>query len=378
MKNETIPGVLIILSACIAMIVCNVGYVNEYNIIWTQYISLSIGDIAIKKQLLPLINEGLMALFFLLVTIEIRHEFLFGFLNDKRFVALPLMAAVGGMVVPALAYLLFNGGTSLAVGWAIPTATDIAFSLACLMLLGGRFSTQVRIFLLSLAIFDDLGAISIIAIYYSENLSLYMLVGCAVMISLMVLLNYYQINVLPLYLLFGFALWLFLLKSGVHATLAGCMIAMLLPMKDDGGKRVHQFYQKLLPFVEYIVLPVFAFANTGVYLSGGIDTLHPVALGIATGLVIGKPVGIVLFSFIADKTNIAKLPSELGYKEIFGVSLLCGIGFTMSLFVGMLAFDEEMLPLLNTVKAAVVASSLIAAFLGMSYLHIFCQEKNDE
>ncbi|MCP8352627.1 Na+/H+ antiporter NhaA [Candidatus Synchoanobacter obligatus] len=372
-KSDVYPGLLIMLAAAAALLMCNLGYQDLYHNIWAQYIELSLGPWAVKKQLLPLINEGLMAIFFLVVTIEIRHEFMFGVLNDRRYIWLPLIAAIGGMVFPAAIYLGLNWGTPLAVGWAIPTATDIAFSLACLMLVGKSLPAHLRVFLLSLAVIDDLGAILIIALYYSDNLSMMMLGGFALVSFAMAVLNMLRIRSQVWYLLCGVIAWLFLLKSGVHATLTGCVVALFLPMSDDQGARVKSMYKKLLPWVNYGILPLFAFANTGVVLAQDVNVLSPMFHGIMGGLVIGKPLGVLAFSYLAIRTGVAILPEGVRYRHIVGVGLLCGIGFTMSLFVGMLAFDEALSPLLGTVRMAVLTASLVAGASGMLFLKISCR-----
>lgn len=378
MDRQIYPGLIIMLSALAALVMCNLGYNELYTQIWSQSIKVSLGTLVVTKQLLPFINEGLMALFFLAVTIEIRHEFTYGSLSSRAYRVMPFIAAVGGMIVPAAIYLYFNYGSEFAVGWAIPTATDIAFSLACLMVIGSHFPSHLRTFLLSLAVIDDLGAILIIALYYSDHLSMIMLAGGGVIVSIMLLLRYFRVTATFIYMSFGFALWIFLLKSGVHATLTGCLVAMILPIKDDGGRRVMTFHDSLLPWVQYGILPLFAFANTGVVISSGIDVLHPMFLGIVLGLVVGKPLGIVSCTFIAEKLGVAKLPDDIGHNHILGVGFLCGIGFTMSLFVGMLAFDEEVLPLLDIVRTGVLSASLTAAIFGMLFLVYGCDRTKDE
>lgn len=368
-KSAVYPGLLILLSAVSALLVCNLGYSNWYNEFFAQYLTVGVGGFQVKKGLLPLINEGLMALFFLAVTIEIRYEFSHGSLKERRHVMLPLCAAIGGMLVPALIYAYLNWGGESLVGWAIPTATDIAFSLACLMLLSKSLPESLRAFLLSLAVIDDLGAILIIALYYSDHLSYVMMAGGMFVVSVMLLLRYMRVRSYKVYLGLGLLLWGFMLKSGVHATLSGCVIAILLPM-ENMGEDIMKLYHRLLPWVQYLILPVFAFANTGVELTQDVQYIHPVFLGIVLGLFVGKPLGVVLFSYIAEKLGIALRPLGVNYHHILGVGFLCGIGFTMSLFVGMLAFDEEMVPLMGTVRAAILSASLIAGIVGTSYLAI--------
>ncbi|MEC7030570.1 MAG: Na+/H+ antiporter NhaA [Pseudomonadota bacterium] len=377
-RSQIYPGIMIMLSAVAALAMCNLGFNDLYQHIWAQSIQISLGQLSVTKQLLPLVNEGLMALFFLAVTIEIRHEFTYGALSDRVYRVMPFIAAVGGMVAPAMIYLFFNYGSEYSVGWAIPTATDIAFSLACLMLVGSRFPIHLRTFLLSLAVIDDLGAILIIAVYYSDHLSVMMLVGGGLVVASMALLRFMKITSTVTYMVFGFALWLFMLKSGVHATLTGCVVAMLLPMQNDQGKRAMAFHDALLPWVQYVILPLFALANTGVIISSGVNVFHPMFLGIFCGLVLGKPLGVVFCTFVAEKLKVAKLPQGLDHHHILGIGFLCGIGFTMSLFVGMLAFDEELLPLLDIVKSGVLSASLASGILGMLFLKYFCKGEDDE
>lgn len=372
-KSESIiPGVLIMLSALAAMIYCNIGYDAQYNSLWASFVEISFGPVAsfsVKKQLLPLINEGFMAVFFLVVTIEIKHQCLYGALNSKRYVSYPLIAAIGGMAVPAAIYLIFNYNTPYAVGWAIPTATDIAFSLGCLLLLGRGFPPTMRIFLLSLAIFDDLGAIIIIALYYSGNLSLLMLFGSFVMTVAMLVINQMGVRLFYPYMLLSLLLWLLMLKSGVHATLSGCVLAMVLPMRHDCGEAAMALRQRLMPLVQYFILPVFALANTGVVVSTGIDLFHPISMGIIGGLIFGKPIGIMTFGYIAERLGLALRPHGLLDRHILGVSFLCGIGFTMSLFVGMLAFDETMDAMMDIVRYSVLIASVCSGIIGLICLY---------
>lgn len=370
------PGLLIISTSVLALLLCNFGYSEQYYNIWDQMVRLKIGGFVLEKQLLAIINEGLMALFFLLITIEIRYECLYGFLNNPRYILLPLMGALGGMIVPAFIYLCFNWGTPEANGWAIPVATDIAFSLACLMILGPRFSSRLRIFLLSVAIFDDLGAILIIALYYSDKLSLFMLsiaMGITMVMFLMREIGYQSRT--PYYLLSVF-LWFFLLKSGIHATLTGSILAMMLPVKKDDGHQLKRLYEDLLPWVKYLILPLFTFANSGVILAHG-SASGTLFLGIVLGLVVGKPLGIVSFAYVSNYFKLSYMPQGMTYHHMIGVSFLCGIGYTMSLFIGSLAFSEELGYLLNTVKVSVLFASLMASMLGVIYLYIFCQDKEN-
>lgn len=368
---EVRPGLLIISTSLLALLLCNIGYADYYYSVWNQAITIKLGDMVFKKQVLALINEGLMAFFFLMITIEIRYECLYGFLDQPKYFLLPLFGAIGGMTVPALIYLSFNYSYAY-TGWAIPVATDIAFSLACLMLLGSRFSPRLRIFLLSIAIFDDLGAILIIALFYSSKLSISML-GIAILITLiMYMLREYGYKDLKPYFLLGALLWASLLKSGVHATLSGSIVALMLPMSSDQGKKAKGLYEGLLPWVQFGILPIFTFANSGVVFSKGIAS-QPLFLGIVLGLVLGKPLGIISFSYLANYLKLSSMPNSMNYHHIIGVSFLCGIGYTMSLFIGTLAFENKIY-LLDTVKISVILGSLLASLLGILYLYTFCKE----
>lgn len=372
-SSEVRPGLLIISTSILALLMCNLGYEAHYFSFWNHSFKLNIGALSVDKSLLAIVNEGLMAIFFLLITIEIRYAFLYGFLNNRKYMMLPLAGALGGIVAPALIYILFNYQGEELIGWAIPVATDVAFSLACLMLLGSRFSPKLRIFLLSLAIFDDLAAIIIIGIFYSSSLSFQMLLLASIVTLLLFGLRYFENRCYFLYFALGACLWVALLKSGVHATLAGSILALMLPVSHDKGRFLKNVYENLLPIVQYGILPLFTFANSGVVLkeAGHSPTLF---LGIVFGLIIGKPLGIVSFTYLSTYFKLSAIPKEMNYHQILGVSFLCGIGFTMSLFIGSLAFEGN-LQLLNTLKVSVLLASFIASVLGMTYLYTFGQEK---
>ncbi len=320
-----------------------------------------------------LINEGLMSLFFLLVTLEVKNEILEGDLNTPSKAALPIIAAVGGMAIPALIYFLFNyQHVDTLRGWAIPTATDIAFSLAILTALGRQVPNALKIFLAALAIFDDLGAILIIAIFYIQQLSIFYLILSALLFSALLLMNYLDVSRLLLYFLIGSILWVCLWKSGIHATLAGVLLGISIPISVKNGEAVvKKLQQKLSPWVAFVVLPLFALANTGIkfsdiYMS---DFFQPITLGIFFGLFLGKQLGIFSASLLAVKLNVAKFPKSIHVTHLYGMSVLCGVGFTMSLFIGELAFSNNE-SLITLVKVGVLLASLISALMGAIYL--FC------
>lgn len=316
------------------------------------------------------INDGLMAIFFLLVGLEIKRELLQGALSSVRTAALPAVAALGGMVVPALIYLGFNWGDAQAVrGWAVPAATDIAFALGVLALVGSRAPVSLKVFLTALAILDDLGAIIIIALFYTAQINGLALMGAAVLLAALVALNLMGVRKLWPYLLLGLGLWGAVLASGVHATLAGVAMALTIPLRggpeaDRADSPLSTLEHTLHPWVAFAILPVFGLANAGLSLEG--MTLAalaaPVPLGIAAGLFIGKQIGVLGFSWLAVRSGLTQWPAGAGALQVYGVSLLCGIGFTMSLFIGSLAFDS--VELQNQVKLGVFSGSLLSAVLG--------------
>lgn len=374
LKAETASGVLLVAAAVLAMILANSPLSGLYALLIEMPVEIRIGALHLAKPLLLWINDGLMAVFFFLIGLELKREMLEGSLRDPRQVALPAMGAIGGMVVPALIYVAVNWGDAVAIqGWAIPAATDIAFALAILMLLGPRVPVALKVFLVSLAIFDDVGAILIIALFYSGDLSLsalWVVVGCIVVLTV---LNWRGVAVLTPYILVGAVMWVAVLKSGVHATLAGIALAMFIPMADP--KRpdyspLRELEHDLHTAVAFGILPLFAFANSGVSLVGvGLDyLLHPVPLGIAAGLFFGKQLGVFLFSWIGVRLGIASLPEGVTWHGLYGVAILCGVGFTMSLFIGSLAFEETGTNLLFDERLGIIAGSLVSGLLGYLYL----------
>ncbi|MEO1221693.1 MAG: Na+/H+ antiporter NhaA, partial [Pseudomonadota bacterium] len=329
-------------------------------------LNVSFGDFAINKSLLLWINDGLMAIFFFLIGLEVKREIISGQLSSWDKASLPLAAAIGGMAIPALIYVGINIDSPDSIsGWAIPAATDIAFALGILSLLGPRVPVAMKALLLAIAVIDDIGAITVIALFYTSEINVGMLGGGAAMLALLFVLGRLRIASTIPYVLLTVIMWVFVLKSGVHATLAGVTAAMMVPMvARDGSKMLEHMEHGLHKWVAFVIIPIFGFANAGVTLIGlsPADLLQPLPLGIALGLLIGKQVGILGFAFIAVKAGVAKLPDGVGWRKIHGLSLLAAIGFTMSLFIGNLAFTDP--AMIDAVKLGVLSGSLIAAFAG--------------
>jgi len=353
------PGIVLSAATLVALGVANSTLLGAYQ----QLLDAPLGfeTLHLRKPLLLWVNDGLMAVFFFLVGMEIKREILVGELSSARKLALPLLAAAGGMFVPALIYAGINAHDSVAIrGWAIPAATDIAFALGVLSLLGARVPASAKVFLTAIAIIDDLGAILIIAFFYTASLSLPMLGGAAICIAVLAGLNACGVRIASPYLLVGTVLWFCVLKSGVHPTLAGVATAMAIPRT-----LLDRLEHALKPSVDFAILPVFAFCNAGLSLAGiSLASLaHPITLGVAAGLVAGKAVGIFSASLLAVRLGWAELPALVSSAHLFGVAALCGIGFTMSLFIGTLAFgDAGEYP--NLVKLGVLSGSVLAAILG--------------
>jgi NhaA family Na+:H+ antiporter len=346
LRLEAASGILLLAAAVLAMVAENSAMNVYYEALLGIPVAIHVGEFAIAKPLLLWINDGLMAIFFFLIGLEIKREYLDGELSDPSRIVLPSIAAIGGMAVPAAIYSFINWDDPMAMkGWAIPTATDIAFALGVLALLGNRVPYALKLFLMTLAIVDDLGAIIIIALFYTADLSLTSLaVACGAIVSLFLMNRRGVISLAP-YLLVGLVLWAAVLKSGVHATLAGVITALFIPYRKAPGEPKTQLEileDDLHPAVAYGVLPLFAFANTGVALEGITlqSFLHNIPLGIAAGLFIGNQVGVFGLSWLAIKTGLAKLPQGASWLQLYGVALLCGIGFTMSLFISSLAFEQ--------------------------------------
>ncbi|EHO45855.1 Na+/H+ antiporter NhaA [Haemophilus sp. oral taxon 851] len=373
LKLESAGGILLLFSAAVAMLLANSPLSNQYNDFLNLPVSLQIGSFSINKTLIHWINDGFMAVFFVLVGMEVKKELFEGALSSYQQAIFPAIAAVGGMIVPALVYwFIAKQELSLANGWAIPMATDIAFALGIMALLSKQVPLPLKIFLLALAIIDDLGAIVVIALFFSHELSVQALIFSGISILTLVLLNRFRVSALCAYMVIGAILWASVLKSGVHATLAGVIIGFCIPLKGKKGERpLHDFEHILAPWSSFVILPLFAFANAGVSFDG-IDVSmisSPLLLAIACGLIIGKPVGVFGFSYISVKLGLAKLPDGINFKQIFAVAVLCGIGFTMSMFLASLAFDADAGESVNTLsRLGILLGSTVSATLGYLFL----------
>ena len=368
LKLESAGGLLLVAAAALALICSNSPLRQAYDDLLKIPVEMRFGSFALAKPLLLWINDGLMAIFFLLVGLEVKREVIEGELSTPAQIVLPVVAGLGGMVVPALIYFIFNRGNGAALnGWAIPTATDIAFALGVLSLLGKRVPVSLKIFLTAVAIADDLGAIVIIALFYTAELSIAMLFLAAVAIAVLIALNLQKVTRIAPYVMVGVILWVFVLKSGVHATLAGVAIAFAVPLKTTDAQGVaplHQLEHSLHPWVAFGVLPVFAFANAGVSFAGVTLTAlaEPLPLGIAVGLFAGKLVGVFGASAMLIRLGMAKLPENAGWLQLIGVAALCGVGFTMSLFIGSLAFDGP--DYFTPLRLGVIAGSALSGVTG--------------
>lgn len=369
-QSEAFGGVLLVLAVVAAMLAENSILVGLYENLLQIPVAIQFGDFEIAKPLILWINDGLMAVFFFLIGLEIKREVLVGELSSPSKIVLPVIAAVGGMAVPAMVYSVVNWGDEQAMqGWAIPSATDIAFALGVLSLLGNRVPNSLKLFLMTLAIVDDLGAIVIIALFYTTDLSELSLMVAAGAIMVLFIFNRSGVLSLSAYILVGMVLWSAVLKSGVHATLAGVLTAFFIPYRKEPGQartQMERLEHDLHPVVMYAILPLFAFANTGIDFRGvTLDSLtHPVPLGIALGLFVGNQLGVFLFSWTAIKLRIASLPTGAGWLQMYGVATLCGIGFTMSLFISSLAFDQGESMRAVDDRLGILLGSLASAVLG--------------
>ncbi len=366
LQLEAAGGIVLLGAAILALIVSNTPVAPFYKIFLTMPVEIRIGALEIAKPMLLWINDGLMAVFFLLVGLEIKRELLEGELASFSQALLPAIGAVGGMIVPAAIYASLNSDSGDAIhGWAIPSATDIAFALGVLSLLGNRVPVALKVFLLAVAIFDDLGAIVIIALFYSSELSLISLVLSAIVLAAMFAINRAGITRIAPYALLGIVLWVCVLKSGVHATLCGVAIALAIPIRArDGSSPLRDLEHMLHPWVAFLVTPLFGFANAGVSLTGirFASLFENIAFGIAAGLFIGKQIGVLLSVFICVKLRLARLPEGTGWLAIYGASLLAGIGFTMSLFIGTLAWDHTYYS--APLRIGVLGGSLLSGIAG--------------
>lgn len=370
LQPDTRPGILMLLAAITALVAANTPLSPLYDTLKGTLVAVSVGEMQIRKPLLLWINDGLMALFFFLVALEIKRETLRGSLSSLSQASLPLAGALGGMVIPALIYALLNADSPERFnGWAIPAATDIAFALGVLALIGNRIPSSLRVILLGIAIYDDLGAILVIALFYTDNLATDALVFAAAGMGALFLLNRLKVRQIVPYVLVGTIIWVAVLKSGIHATLAGFLVGLFVPLTIPGhASPLERAEHGLHPWVVYFVVPVFAFANAGVALIG-IDSataFGPVTLGIVLGLAIGKPVGVYSMVWLAVRLGLCRLPDGVNWRHILGVSMLTGIGFTMSLFIGELAFEGA--DFSAPIRIGVLLGSALSAIAGTAVL----------
>jgi NhaA family Na+:H+ antiporter len=371
LESGAAAGVLLVFAAANALVIAN----SPLGVVYFKLLETKLGGLSV----LHWINDALMALFFLLVGLEIKREFIEGQLASWSRRALPAIAALGGMIAPAAIYIALAHGDAEALrGWAIPAATDIAFALGVLAILGSRVPVSLKIFLTALAILDDLGAILIIALFYTGNLSLPMLAGAGACLAVLIALNLRGVRALPLYLALGAVLWFLVLKSGIHATLAGVALALTIPLGGHGAESdepehspLHTLEHRLQPWSSYFIVPIFGFANAGVSIAGMSPSLllTPVPLGIVLGLFLGKQLGVFGFAWLAVRLGLGSMPARATWAQLYGVSLLCGIGFTMSLFIGALAFASNA-ALNDATKIGVLVGSAISAVLGYAVLYV--------
>ncbi len=377
--SEVSGGVVLMIAAGAAMLVANSALFPYYDSLFSSYFSVTFAGEGLSKPLILWVNDGLMAVFFLLVGLELKYEVMEGKLKKPSDVVLPGVAAIGGMFAPALIFVLFNISSPDTIGgWAIPAATDIAFAIGILALAGPKVPSSLKAFLLTLAVLDDLGAILIIAFFYTAHLKVYYLGLSLIPLALMYVLNRMGTHRIAPFLILGAILWFFVLKSGVHATLAGVITAFFIPLKDKWGKSpLHSLEHALSPYVLFLIVPIFAFANAGVVLKGiTFETLlSPLPLGIALGLLVGKQAGVMLVTWVLIKLRLATKPFGATWIHIYGVSALAGIGFTMSLFIGGLSFADP--ELLNEVRIGVLSGSILSAIIGFVVLRYLAPETEE-
>ena len=376
LKLESASGILLVVAGALALIAANSLLADSYHALLQTQFKIQFGTFKLDKPLVVWVNDLLMAIFFLLVGLEIKREVVMGELSDGGKVALPAIAALGGMLVPAALYAWINWQDPVGIrGWAIPSATDIAFALGVLSLFGERVPVGLKIFLMTLAVLDDLGAIVIIALFYTSDLSVTALVLAGSTVVALLVLNRAGVMRIAAYILLGTVLWVCVLKSGVHATLAGVVTALFVPARDPARPEhppLRTLEHALHPWVAFGILPVFAFSNAGVSLAGLSlrDLLQPIPLGIMLGLVVGKQVGVFVFAWAAVRLGLARLPAGVAFRHVYGAAILCGIGFTMSLFIGMLAFENAASGEVVVIdRLGILAGSLVSAVLGYVVLH---------
>ena len=380
-RLESAGGIFLMLSALLAIVFANTNLEPYYRMFLSTPVEIRIGELEIAKPLLLWINDGLMAVFFFMIGLELKRELLEGELSDIKNIILPGIGAIGGMLMPALIYLYLNSDDSIATkGWAIPAATDIAFALGVLTLLGSRVPASIKIFLTSLAIFDDLGAILIIALFYTSKISITSLAVAAFCIPVLYVFNRCNITSKSPYILVGVIMWVAMLKSGVHATLSGIILAMFIPLYsklEPTTSPLKSMESDLHSVVAFFVLPVFAFANAGINFRGMsfAQVFHDVPLGIAFGLFFGKQIGIFGLCWLSIKLKIANLPTGTSWLSLYGTAILCGIGFTMSLFIGSLAFEETGVNLLFDDRLGIIIGSLFSGVVGYIVLRLSLNSK---
>ncbi|MEW6983495.1 Na+/H+ antiporter NhaA [Colwelliaceae bacterium 6471] len=367
-QTDASSGIILVLAATLALMLANSMFSSHYSSFLEFPVSITLGTFAISKPLVLWVNDGLMALFFFVVGLEIKRELFYGQLSSPDQIVLPFLAAVAGIIFPALIYVAFNYQDAVAMnGWAIPSATDIAFALGIFVLFGKHLPPSLKLFLLSVAIIDDIGAVIIIAIFYSQDLATNSLIIATIGLVILFIFNRLELSNKTPFILVSIVVWAAVLKSGVHATLAGFAVAWFVPIAREKAESMsYQIEHGLHPWIAFFVLPLFAFANAGVSLTGAnLDELFtPISLGIIGGLFLGKQFGIFAACFIAVKLKLCRLPKDATWGQLYGICLLCGVGFTMSLFIGSLAFEEQGLAYQTQVKVGVLIGSLVSAFAG--------------
>ncbi|ADG82937.1 Na+/H+ antiporter NhaA [Thermincola potens] len=380
-KMESSGGILLLIATVAALIWANSPWKPFYDALFGAKFTVGFDGLALSKPLILWINDGLMAIFFLVVGLEIKREIVAGELSSIRKAALPVGAAVGGMVVPALIFTWFNAGSDAISGWGIPMATDIAFALGCISLIGRSVPRNLALFLTALAIVDDIGAVLVIALFYTAHISVKALAAALIVALILFIGCKLKVQKISFYLILGGVLWLAILKSGIHATIAGVILGMLIPVESDSQEAsvLHKLEHSLHPWVTYLIMPVFALANAGVEinlgnLAGQLKT--PVSLGIILGLFLGKQIGIVGLSYIMVRAKLAVLPRDVHWRHIYGAGILGGIGFTMSLFIASLAFINP--DLLSTAKIAIITGSAVSATVGMIFLRLAGRERDSQ
>ncbi|WP_010233437.1 Na+/H+ antiporter NhaA [Clostridium arbusti] len=367
-KSESASGIILLICAIIAIIMSNSSFATTYDHILHTYITIGYKQVSLSMSVLHWVNDGLMAIFFLVVGMEIKRELVIGELKSVKKTILPISAAIGGMIVPAIIYALFNYKKPTITGWGIPMATDIAFALGILSLVAKKVPKGIVIFLTALAIVDDLGAIIVIAIFYTSQISWGAFIMGLITFIALILANRFKVKFTSVFIIGGIILWFFFLKSGIHATIAGVLLGMVLPVGKNNEFKTsmsHRLERILIPWSAFVIMPIFALANSGITIdinSFSTLILSPVSLGIICGLFIGKQLGIFGISYILVKLKIAKLPSQVTKKHLYGASVLGGIGFTMSLFVSSLAFSDK--TLLSSAKISIMVSAILSAILG--------------